>query len=507
MLSKGNVSLAEVKRLLGRFWWILPITVFSTGAIGYAATRVLPKKYTSSTMVLVEPPAVDKSVLPTTAQEDLYRHLGSMRDQILSRSRLEPIILKFNIFPKRKPSDHTDDLVEELKKTIDVELIQPMAGSQDKQPPGFHVSVTLADPLVAQQVCAEITSMFMEQNASSQVKKFAETNSFLTQQLDEAQANLNEQDRKLAEFKRMHSGDLPEQEQANLGMLTTMRSQLEANTQAISRAQQDKTFNETLLGQQEASLKATQNDGVGDSDALEKQLAALQDQLSDQLAKYTPEHPDVMKTKAQIEELKRRMASSAAAADGKPSGKPSVPLHESAQIQQLRARIKLDDQSIADLMREQGKIEKDIAAQQGHIQASPLVEQQMKELTRNYQTALDHYNELLKNQQKSAMLTDLQTRQEGETFRVLDAPSMPTSPSFPNKLMFVGGGLGAGFALSAAILYLLALLDKSMYTEADVELCLKLPVLTLVPSFDVSEYAPGLSNKRGKETGVLATKA
>jgi len=90
---------------------------------------------------------------------------------------------------------------------------------------------------------------------------------------------------------------------------------------------------------------------------------------------------------------------------------------------------------------------------------------------------------------------------------VMDAPNMPMTPSFPNKLMFVGGGLGAGFALGAGILYLLALLDKAMYTEADVELCLKLPVLTLVPSFDVSEYSPSLAAKRGKETGVLAMKA
>jgi uncharacterized protein involved in exopolysaccharide biosynthesis len=254
-------------------------------------------------------------------------------------------------------------------------------------------------------------------------------------------------------------------------------------------------------------VKAMQNGGAGDSDLLDKQLEALQDQLSEQLAKYTPEHPDVLKTKAQIEELKRRISANAAAADGKPSGKPSLPIREPAQIQQLRAKIKLDDQTIADLTREQGKIQKDIATQQGHIQASPLVEQQMKELTRNYQTALDHYNELLKNQQKSAMLTDLQTRQEGETFRVLDAPSMPTSPSFPKKIVFVGAGVGAGFALGVSILYLLALLDKSMYTEADVELCLKLPVLTLVPSFDVSEHVPSLSNKREKETGVLVAKA
>jgi protein tyrosine kinase modulator len=509
MLSKGSVSASEVKRLLRRYWWILPITILTAGALGYAATLVLPKKYTSSTMVLVEPSAVDQGVLPTTAQEDLYRHLASMKEQILSRSRLQAIIQKFNVFPNRIQSEHMDDLVEDLKKMIEVELIQPMPGSQDRQPPGFHVSVTLADPVVAQQVCTEITSMFMEQNASSQVKRIDETTSFLTQQLAEAKANLDEQDQKLADFKSKHLGILPDQEQANLNMLSGMNSQLEANTQAINRAQQDKAFNESLLTQQQTLWKQAQS-GTGNTDSLEQQLATLQDELSVLSAKYTPEHPDVLKTQAAIEEVKKRIAASAAAGSETKSSNATTAnasAHEPPQIQQLRTKVKQDELNIADLLRQQATIQKDISTLQAHLQASPGVEQQIKELTRNYQTALDHYNDLLKNQQKSAMLKDLQNQQEAETFRVLDAPSMPMTPSFPKKIVFVGGGSAAGFALGVGILYLLAMSDKAMYTEGDVELCLKLPVLTLVPSFDLTEFPASPSSTRGKEIDVLAMKA
>src|SRR3974377_2457254 len=111
-------------------------------------------------------------------------------------------------------------------------------------------------------------------------------------------------------------------------------------------------------------------------------------------------------------------------------------------------------------------------------------EQQLKELTRNYQTALENYNDLLKKQEKSELIGDVQSQQEGETFRVLDAPSLPAAPSFPARIAFVGGGLGAGLVLGLGILYLLAMSDKAMYTERDIEVCLKLPVLTLIPSFD-----------------------
>jgi len=136
-----------------------------------------------------------------------------------------------------------------------------------------------------------------------------------------------------------------------------------------------------------------------------------------------------------------------------------------------------------------------------------MVEQQIKELTRNYQTALEHYNDLLKNQQKSAMLTDLQDQQEGEQFRVLDAPSLPTLPSFPKKTVFVGGGLAAGLAVGIGILYLMALSDRAMYSERDVEICLKLPVLTLVPSFDLSDFPTEPHAKRNKQITVVPTKA
>jgi protein tyrosine kinase modulator len=125
------------------------------------------------------------------------------------------------------------------------------------------------------------------------------------------------------------------------------------------------------------------------------------------------------------------------------------------------------------------------------LQASPVVEQQLKEMTRSYQTASEIYNDLLKKRENSAMATDLEHEQQGENFKVLDAPSLPTTPSFPKKIIFVGGGLGAGFALSLGILYLLAVSDKAMYSERDVELCLKIPVLTNVPSFDVSVHGNG----------------
>jgi uncharacterized protein involved in exopolysaccharide biosynthesis len=322
------------------------------------------------------------------------------------------------------------------------------------------------------------------------------TTQFLTEQLNEAKAKLDEQDKRVAQFKAEHRVSMPDREQTNLTLLSGMNAQLDATTQALTRAQQDKSLNETLLTNQEANWKAAQV-GQQNPETLDQELAALQQVLSGLLAKYTPQHPDVIKVKAQIAELNRKMAEA-------PSSKPATSaaqaaLREPPAIQQLRSRIKQDEFTIADMTKRQGQIQDQIRSLQGSLQASPVVEQQLKELMRSYQTASDIYNELLKKRENSAMATDLEHEQQGENFKVLDAPSLPTSPSFPKKLVFAGGGLGAGLTLSLGILYLLAVSDKAMYSERDVELCLKLPVLTMVPNFEIAGHGNNGHNGKQKE--------
>ncbi len=482
MVRNGEIAIADVKRILRRYWWIPTFMTIALGALGLTASLVLPKKYTSSTLVLVEQPTVPKELIRPVITDDLNQRMASMKSQILSRSRLELIINKFNLYPEQRATTHMEDLVEKLKSAVTVDLIQPMAGAADHEPPGFNVSVTFDNPQLAQQICQEITSAFMEQNATLRITNSNKVSLFLTQQLDDAKTKLDEQDRKLAEFKAQHLVSMPEQEQTNLALLGGMNSQLDATTQALSRAQEDKSLNETLLAQQEANWKASQV-GLQNPETQDQELAALQEQLSALLAKYTPEHPDVIKLKAQIEDLKKRMAETPA-----PKTSPSstqAALREPPALQQLRTKIKQDNFNIADLTKRQAQIQDQVRGVQSRLQASPAVEQQLKELSRNYQTASDIYNELLKKRENSVMATDLEHQQEGETFRVVDSPSLPSTPSFPKKSVFLGGGLGAGLALSLGILYLLALSDKALYSERDVEVCLKLPVLAAVPSFDV----------------------
>ena len=438
MVRNGEIALADVKRSLRRHWWIPLMTMLLLGLLGVLAVLVLPKKYTSTTMVLVEQPTVPVEYVKPVVNDDLNHRLASMKEQVLSRSRLQPIIEKLNLYPEQRSKVHMEELEDTLRKAVEVELMQPMPGSVNKQPPGFQISVTFANPQVAQQICTDITSMFIEQNSKRREQQAVDTTQFLSQQLEQAKTKLDEQDAQLAQFKRQYLGSLPEEETTNLNILTGMNTQLEAVIQALSRAQQDKAFNEAMLSQQETNWKQMTN-GNQNPENQEQQLTQLEAQLSDLLARYTPEHPDVLKVKSQIEELKKKLAQEPAS---KNSTVAQAPLHEPPQIQQLRAKIKQDDLGIAELAKRQGQIQEQIRLIQGRVQASPMVEQQFKEITRNYQTALELYNDLLKKRDSSTMATSLEHQQESETFRILDPPSLPTTPSFPNRLALIGGGTG-----------------------------------------------------------------
>ena len=476
MVRNGEFSTADVKRVVRKHWWIVPACALGFGAAGVLVGTQLPKEYTSRTLVLVSRPAVPSDYVKPVVTEDLSQRLASMKGEILSRSRLEPIIEKFDLYVQDRAKVHMEDLVERLRKTVEITPLEPTPGTQDRNIPGFSVNVTFNNSQLAQQICTEITSMFLEQNSRALEQQASRTTSFIGQQLDEAKAKLDQQDAKLAQFKRQYIGSLPEETQGNLTLLTTLNTQLDANTQALSRAQQDKAFNESLLSQQEASWKKSQTEK--NPETLEEQLRTRQDQLAVLESRYTSEHPDVVKLKNEIAELKKKIEESP-----NPSDTPakSRKLTEPVEMQQLRAKIQEAELNHQELLKRQTKIQDQIRVLEGHIEASPMVEQQLKELTRNYQSALDFYNDLLKKRDNSEMAKDLVHQQEGEQFRVLDPPNLPTSPSFPKILNFAAGGLGGGTILALIILYLLMATDKALHSEREVEAYLQLPVLVSVP--------------------------
>jgi polysaccharide chain length determinant protein (PEP-CTERM system associated) len=468
---------ADYIAMLRRRWVLILIFALIGPPLGYGVSRFLPNRYTSETLVLIEPPNVPESFVPQVDIGNIGQRLGSMQQQILSRASLEPIALKYGL-----GSGDMADVIGRLQKAIEVTAVRPIIETGDRYLPGFSVNVTWANPRTAQEVCTDVTSMFIQDNLRIQQEHAEQTTDFLSAQLVQAKADLDAQDAKLAAFKSHYMYTLPEDQEKNLSLLTGLTSQLDGANQALARAQQDKSFAQSMLTQQVSALQASQSGS--DPGTLEQQLAAMQNQLANLELRYTDDYPDVIKAKSDVARLQKKLEESANAKPVPESPKVQKSSVEPAQITQWRTQIHTLDQLIAEKTREQEQLKKQIDLYQSRVQGSPLVEEQYKELTRGYQTALDSYNDLLKKRSESAMSGELSREQQTEQFRVLDPANLPATPSFPNRLKFTLGGLAGGLGMGLGLMFLLEIRDTSLRTERDIEFSLRLPVLAMVPAIN-----------------------
>lgn len=499
-MIRSELKPGDYITILRRRWIPVVVLTIVGGPVAYAIAHFIPPRYTSQTTVLIQQPTVPQKLVPPVVTGDIDQRLASMRVQILSRTRLEPIIRQFGLYSSDINSVPMEELVTRLQKAVDVTPIRRMEETSGSLP-GFNITVTLASPQKAQAVCTAITSMFIAENVRTRQEHSEDTTQFLTQQLADAKAALDEQNAKLAAFKTRYLGSLPDDDKTNLNILTGLTSQLDASTEALSRAQQDKSFLESSLGQAVQAWQASQN-GTNPQ-TLQDKLTALQAHLADLRSRYTDSFPDVIRAKADIAALQKQIAAESAGGGSPASGKASQASIEPANIQTLRAQLHGVDVMIKEKTAEQNDLKRQIKVYEARVQSSPDVEQQYKALTLGYQAALENYNELTKHRDEAQMATDLEKRQEGETFAILDPASLPDHPSFPNALFFTLGGFGVGLLLGLGLAFLQEKRDTSIRTEEDVEFALRLPVIAMVPAIGPlagsksKKFAPSLSSSHG----------
>jgi polysaccharide chain length determinant protein (PEP-CTERM system associated) len=499
MLGHRQLEMNDYIEILRRRWWIILIPTVALCMASYLGSLLLMDQYTSTTLVLVEGQKVPDSYVKSIVTEDIGQRLGTMQEQILSRTRLEPIIEKFDLYStdnsemrhilKRLGLSKYDrgqvpmeGRVDSFRSAISVTPVQSLVTSRNNELPGFTISFSAGDPRLAQRVCSEITSMFIEENLRQREQSAVGTTDFLKGQLDDAKKRLDEQDARLADFKRKYMGSLPGNEQSDMNMMTAYGSRLDAVTSELTRVQQDKAYAETLLAQQLSAWQNSQKSGEIRDDSLERQLGDLQAQLVAMRAHYTEGYPDVVKLKEDIAALQKKIADNAKQSESSagqsvpPTNRPEPP-----QIQRLRFQVHQMDILVRQKAQEQTRLKEQLAAYQRRLSMSPAVEEQYKEITRDHQTAVQFYNDLLAKKDQSEMATDLERRQQGEQFRVMDPPDLPQRPSFPNRPLYAAYGLAFGLVFGAGLAFLLEARDESLRTEKDVEHFLGLPTLASVP--------------------------
>jgi polysaccharide chain length determinant protein (PEP-CTERM system associated) len=485
-MENRELTLDDYLAMLRRRMKVILIPALLAPLAGFLVSYVFAAKYTSQSLVLVTPPKIPDAVVQQVFTEDLTQHITTIQQRVLSPSQLRPIVEKLGL---ARGGQSPDDVISDIQLNMTIEPVpdlsefgagKPHRPGQNNSVPGFYVNYTASTAKEAKDVCTELTSMLLEEDLKSRQDATQGTTSFLTSQVGEAMVNLNEIDKKLAAFKDQHMGQLPEDEDNNLKILMGLNSQLDANTQTLNRANQDKSYTESLLTQQLAAWKNSQS--ATNPQTLQQQLSQLQAELIDLQARYTDDHPDVIKAKADIAEVKKELAAvNDGSASGSESASDKVSASEPPEIRQLRLQIHQYQDLLSQTTKDQKKLQQEIGVYQSRIASSPAVEEQYKELARDYDNAQKVYQDDLAKQSKSKMASQAEQQQQGEQMSMLNPANLPDAPSYPNRLLFAGGGLGAGLVLGLGLAFWLEFRDKCIRTEPDAEAALELPVLVAVP--------------------------
>jgi polysaccharide biosynthesis transport protein len=454
----------------------------------WSASWILPPRYKSSTLILVEQPTMPKDYVTPNVNDDLQERLQSITQQILSRTRLLHIIEDLNLYAADRPRTSPDELVERMRKDIQIELVQ----DTHSQISAFKVYYWSRDPHVAQQVTSQLTNLFINENLEVRQQQSEDTTKFLENQMETARQTLAEQEEKIREFKALHVGELPTQLATNLQILGGLQSQLQGEEDALNSARQQHVYLQTLVNQYRAMQGSKTPDGAPlGLTAIDQQLDKLRAQLADLSSHYTDRHPDVRKLKDQIATTEKMRAQIIARTNAKgdgnaadqevPAPSDATDIRDGSPMVQLRGQLQANESEIANRERGIAALKAKVGEYQVRLNQEPVREQQLADLTRGYDQSKANYDGLLKKKNESAMATSMELLQQGERFRILDPPSLPLKPDFPNRLKLCGMGLGIGLALGVVVAGAFEMADDRVYSEAEIKELLPVPVISEIP--------------------------
>lgn len=458
-----------------RKWWIVIPTIAISAAV-ILWTRSLTDLYQSDTVILVVPQQVPETYVRSTVTATVAERLQSISQQILSRTRLERIVLDLNLFQEERKTGIMEDIVDQMRSQIGVQIVRGDS---------FRVSFTSEDPRTAMRVTERLGSLFIDESLRDREVLAEGTSQFLEAQLEDARRQLIDNERRLEEFRRSHNGQLPNQLDANMQGMHNIEMQLQSLLDSLLRDRdRQEALRQTILDLENnvyiqppppTSAGAAPETASDRLRAAEAELAAFERRLR-------PNHPDIVRARRSIEELRRKAEDEAAAAPVS----VETPLPPAERLRRTRLNdanreLSAIEKSITAKAADEKRLRDLLAEYQRRIEATPTRESELIELTRDYGTLQTMYQNLLAKKQESQISANLERRQIGEQFRILDPARMPVRPFTPNRPRFYGMGILGGLAVGLGLALVLEYLDRTMRSEDDVKLALNLAVLATVP--------------------------
>ena len=474
--------------------WLAILVFLGPLAAGSSIIAFMPNMYRSAATVLVDRQQVPESFVRSTVTSALETRLQTISQEVLSRSRLEELINRFNLYPDLRRSAPLEAVIERMRNDIKLEIKSAELRGLREATVAFAIGYQGRDPAQVALVTNTLASFYIEEDLKARERQATGTAQFLKAQLDETKKRLDDQEQRVSGFKRRHLGELPQQMETNLMALERLHTQLRQNTDAQTRAAERR---QALLGQlAEAESLLVSSPGLvpvtpgGTVVTPEQREAALLAQKKEELARlrtqFSEKYPDIVHLANEVAALEREMAE--AKARPKPEAKKDtvgtqVPPAPPTSLYVLRLKEALGEAQtdLKVLKAEEVRLRADISAYQARVENVPRREQEFKEMSRDYESTRELYGSLMKRYDEAQLAESMEQRQKGEQFRVLDAAVANAKPAAPKRPLLFLLTFAGSVGLAVAAVLLAEKLDTSFHEVDDLRAFSNIPVLVSIP--------------------------
>jgi polysaccharide chain length determinant protein (PEP-CTERM system associated) len=496
-----------IEIFLRRIWYIvIPFAIVISAATIYSFTA--PKKYRASTLILVTPQKVPVDYVRPTVTSRIEDRLQSIGQEIMSRTRLEQIIAEFKLYREEAKPLTMEEIVELMRRDIRVEI----RGRESY----FTIAYIGKDPRIVTIVTNKLASLFIEENLKLREQQAQGTTEFLALELNATKAKLEEQEKMITQFKKQFMYELPDQRDVNLSILGRLQQQLQTIGDALKSAQDRKLIIQKQLTEMRNMVAMlTEDSTVSPSSSPlpspkpkmtntdESRLNQLKNHLSELETKYKEKHPDILMTKKQIADLEKKIeagmreteevtekeipsptgvSTAPEASKGKKKDKVNVPVDPF--YKEMEGQLAATDWEIKRQKDEEARTKAKIAEYQARIDNMPVRELAMANLTRDYQNNKETYQSLLKKNEEAQRAENLERRQKGEQFKVIDPARIPEKPFSPNILKILLFGFLLGTMSGFGMAFFKEQTDRSFRDAEDLETTLGFKVLANIPKIE-----------------------
>jgi polysaccharide chain length determinant protein (PEP-CTERM system associated) len=482
----------DYARTFARRKWFILVGTFAIALATAIVAYFLPNSYKASAVIVVEPQKVPDSYVSSAMSQSGVDRLASLRQQILSTTRLNKVIDDMGLYSELKKKESPEEIVAEMRKDITVDAVSGgVAAHGQKMLEAFTISYKNRSPVVASNVANTLAKQFVDDSRQNREQSVQGTSDFLQKELDDTQRDLKEKEDQITLLKTKDPQEGPETGVIQVQALGTLQSELQTEHDAVARAQQQKASLQASLVNSPSVIDLDSQESPAVT-SLETQKAQLQDEVDQLRKRYGPSYPDVVKKNLQITELQTRIDE----ARKKETLKATpAPLKQRNPV--IQSEIAKADEEIQKHLTREQEIQQQISLHQSILERIPVFQQRLSGLTREYEAAEDHYKRLQEQKFSADMVADMEAKQQGERFELLDSAQIPTKPDTPDRPTINLIGLAAGLLLSIVGSFALEILDPSVKTEREVVGQLGAPVFGEVP------WLPSKGNIRQKRLQTL----